>query len=87
MVTHNQNNFCHNSRSARKTETETLFSLLRINKIPFPLARARYARMRVLSSFFLSSILYKRRNIYKYIFLIIYKVYKRKNGNTELQNW
>ena len=52
MVTHNQNNFCHNSRSARKTETETLFSLLRINKIPFPLARARYARMRVLSSFF-----------------------------------
>lgn len=25
MVTHNQNNFCHNSKSARKTETETLF--------------------------------------------------------------
>ena len=48
------------------------------------------ARIRVRFEFILSSILYKRRKIYKYIFLIIYKVYKRKMvtqsykiGNTE----
>ena len=44
MVTHNKNNFCHNSKSARKTETATLFSLLRINKIPFP-SRVRATRV------------------------------------------